>query len=84
MQGYLETALQIIRDNSEVLTDWIIALSMAWGTLVITILGIIALVLYDRGKREEKTFFADSTTYLDGMCQETRIVSEAIYNLNRQ
>lgn len=54
MQGYLETALQIITDNSELLTDWIIALSMAWGVLVFTVLGIIFLILY-AGKENEKT-----------------------------
>ena len=53
MQGYLETVLPIITDNSEILTDWIIALSMAWGAGMFTVLGIVFLILYARGKHEE-------------------------------
>lgn len=56
MHGYL-TMVQFIADNSEILTDWIIALSMAFGVAVLTALGIIFLILYSRGNNEKNYTF---------------------------
>ena len=41
----METLLQFCIDNSEIVTDWMIALSMAWGVFSITVFGVAAIVI---------------------------------------